>query len=421
MTVMSSLAEESLFTADDLPPASSYLIAYSGGADSTALLFRCHQLSALSGKLRAIHINHGLQKPASQWQQHCQDRCQQLQIPLIVEQAKLSSDSEQQARQARRFFFKKHLQPGEVLLTAHHLQDQAETVVFRLLRGSGINGLAGIRQQTNIGDNTIFRPFIQCSKKLLTDYLTEHDLDWVEDPSNQDLRFSRNHIRHQIIPRLQSHRVDALRQIAQTADNCAASERLLQELLPKKNPLNYNDLAIKLSAALLYHWLLERGQQPLPRQRLSAWVKDIKQAAKQSTPELYHHSYRLLHWRDKVYLLQPKSNPPDELTVSFEQCIVFPKNLGGLYFSTKLPYSQLIIRFSQTGEKILLSGQKHQKKIKKLYQQVQTPPWEKAVMPFLYHNQQLLAVGDYWLSADFYEQLKQHNCQYRWQKPAQLL
>lgn len=421
MTVMSSLAKESLFTADDLPPASSYLIAYSGGADSTALLFCCHQLFALSGKLRAIHINHGLQKSAKQWQQHCQDRCQQLHIPLIVEQAELGNDSEQQARQARRYFFRKNLKEGEVLLTGHHLQDQAETVVFRLLRGSGINGLSGIKQQTKIGENIIFRPFMQRSKKQLTDYLNKHNLDWVEDLSNQDLRFSRNHIRHQIIPKLQNYRTDALQQITQVAANCAASEQLLQQLLPRKNPLNHRHLTVKLSASLLYHWLLKQGQTPPPTHRLNSWIKDIERAAEYKRAELCHHDYRLLHWKNKTYLLKPKINPPDTLQTLFRKQIDFSEHLGGLYFSTELPYSRLTIRFAQSGEKILLSGQKHRKKVKKLYQQAQIPPWEKAVMPFLYHHHQLLAVGDQWLSADFDKQLKRYNCQYYWQKPSQLL
>lgn len=418
---MMQSAEQSLFVADDLPPASGYLIAYSGGVDSTALLWRCHQLLELHGRIRAIHINHGLQAAAEQWQQHCEQRCRQLHIPLLVERAELSADSEQQARQARRYFFSKHLQTGEVLLTAHHLQDQAETVIFRLLRGSGIKGLSGIRQHSEIDGHVVFRPFIKCLKKQLIDYVQEQGLDWVEDLSNQDLRFSRNYIRHQIIPKLQNYRADALPQIAQVADHCASSEQLLQALLPKGNPLDCRRLAVKLSATLLYHWLLERGQSPPPRQRLHAWVEDIERAAEQRIPELNQQSYRLLCWRKQVYLLKPKTNPPDELQVSFEPHIDFADDLGGLHFSKELPYSRLTVRFAQTGEKILLSGQTHRKKVKKLYQQQQIPPWEKQVMPFLYHRQQLLAVGDYWLSGDFKQQLKRHNCQYHWQKPAQLL
>ena len=186
----------------------SYLVAYSGGLDSHVLL---HLFASLAKKhdfikLRSVYIDHGLQDISAAWAEHCQDTADTLNIehcciPLHLNIT--SGDSlEAIARKARYGALKTHLQAGEVLLTAHHQDDQAETLLLQLLRGSGIDGLAAMPMKAHFSQGFHSRPLLDYSKQSLQDYAIKNGLKWITDPSNNDTRFDRNYLRNNIIPRL---------------------------------------------------------------------------------------------------------------------------------------------------------------------------------------------------------------------------
>ncbi len=209
-------------------------MAFSGGLDSTVLLHLLAQLARSEAlpALSALHVHHGLQAAADGWPAHCQVVCRSLGIPLRVErvQVAVGGSIEQAARDARYRAFQANLGEGQVLLTAQHLDDQAETLLFRLLRGAGLRGLAAMPASRPLGGGRLCRPLLGVSRAELEAYAQTHRLDWVEDPSNQDPRFSRNYLRREIMPRLASHWPQAVAGMARCAAHLREAEDLLAEL-----------------------------------------------------------------------------------------------------------------------------------------------------------------------------------------------
>ena len=177
-----------------LARSGGWCVAFSGGLDSTVLLHLLAQLARSEAlpALSALHVHHGLQAAADGWPAHCQAVCRSLGIPLRVErvQVAVGGSIEQAARDARYRAFQANLGEGQVLLTAQHLDDQAETLLFRLLRGAGLRGLAAMPASRPLGGGRLCRPLLGVSRAELEAYAQAHRLDWVEDPSNQDPRFA---------------------------------------------------------------------------------------------------------------------------------------------------------------------------------------------------------------------------------------
>ncbi|PCH55010.1 MAG: tRNA lysidine(34) synthetase TilS, partial [Legionellales bacterium] len=158
-------------------------VGYSGGLDSSVLL---HLLSQSQyTKIKAIHINHNISKFSADWQQHCVEFCNKLNISLICVQASVTLDAgdgpENAARKARYQAFKQHIAIDDVLLLAHHLQDQAETVLLRLFRGAGVKGLAAMQQISNIHGIKVVRPLLTTDKTILTQYAMDHKIKYIDD------------------------------------------------------------------------------------------------------------------------------------------------------------------------------------------------------------------------------------------------
>ncbi len=189
--------------AAQLPPRGGLVVGLSGGMDSVVLLHALRTCLATERMLRAIHIHHGLQAAADEWEQFCRELCRQWRIPLEVIRvsvAKSAAGLENRARIARYDAFARHLRRGEVLLLAHHLDDQLETVLLRLSRGAGPRGLSGIPSRRRLGEGALIRPLLHCAKAALRDYAEARGLRWMEDPSNLDTRFDRNFCRSQVLP-----------------------------------------------------------------------------------------------------------------------------------------------------------------------------------------------------------------------------
>lgn len=196
-------------------PAKAYLLAFSGGLDSHVLLHACSQLRTEWPDLnvRAIHIEHGLQAISAQWVQHCQTVCAALTIPLQVEYLNLTIAAGQSleavAREARYAAFAQHLQAGEMLLTAHHQNDQAETLLLHVMRGSGVDGLAAMPMIRPFAQGHLARLLLPFTRADLQQYAAYYQLAYIDDPSNADNRFERNFIRNQVMPLLKQRWVSS--------------------------------------------------------------------------------------------------------------------------------------------------------------------------------------------------------------------
>ena len=185
----------------------SIFIGYSGGPDSTALV---HLLSTLNAKqelnLKAIHINHNLSKHSSIWENHCVETCSKLNVNLITKSIEIKVDGgglESASRKARYRVFEKILTRDDQLLLGHHIDDVAETLIMRLMRGTGPDGMEGPKLKRSLGQGVLVRPFLGVSKKEILDYLKKHNIDYIKDDSNLSSDFDRNYLRNEIFPMLE--------------------------------------------------------------------------------------------------------------------------------------------------------------------------------------------------------------------------
>jgi tRNA(Ile)-lysidine synthase len=218
------------------PPAASapLCVAFSGGADSTALLGLLAAVPAVQGRLRALHIDHGLHPQSASWARACRACARVLKVPFATRRLALrrgrGQSLEALARAARYAALAQELRPAELLLTAHHLEDQLETVLLQLLRGAGLPGLAAMPAVTALGTGFLVRPLLGVARARLRAWLQQRGLPHLEDPSNRDAALDRNYLRHRVLPAVVSRWPGAARTLARTAGHIAQAQQLLDEL-----------------------------------------------------------------------------------------------------------------------------------------------------------------------------------------------
>ena len=224
---------------DALSPENKIFIAFSGGLDSTALLFLCNQ--ALKQKkiknLKAIHINHKLSKNSNNWEQHCESFCRTNNIEFESFKVKVSknrSSIEAQARQARYKIFESLLDANDQIILAHHRDDVFETILLRLFRGTGFDGLSGLNERRTLGKGEIIRPFLKLSKSDLKIFIDENNLSYVEDDTNLNNQFDRNFLRNEIVPSLEK-RWSRLSEKAALTSSTAKKKKLSLDFMLEKN------------------------------------------------------------------------------------------------------------------------------------------------------------------------------------------
>lgn len=395
--------------------APAWHIALSGGLDSSVLL---HLLASLARKhavppLSAIHVHHGLQAVADSWPAHCQRLCAQLDVPLRVETVQVAAGAsvERAAREARYAAFQQVVQAGEVLMLAQHRDDQAETLLFRLLRGAGVRGLAAMPRQRALGQGVLLRPLLDVSRAELEAYARINGVEWVEDPSNGDTQLSRNFLRHQALPVLTRHWPQAPVSLARTADHMREAQLLLDELaradiaaadtpgefawleLPSLELEPLSELSPARQRNALRHWLAERTE--LPDSAHWAGWEDLRDAQPDRAPiwrlargELHRADGRL--WWLTGQWLQPLAEPA--LWSDLATQLLLPGN-GLLTLSGAPPAGAVQVRYRQGGEVVALPQRGH-RDLKRLLNERRIPAFVRARLPLLYVDNQLLAVAN---------------------------
>ena len=396
----------------------AFLIGFSGGVDSTALLHLFAQLQKIHQfKLRAVHIHHGLSPNADDWLAHCQKFCQQLALPLIVEKVQLKGQSniEAEARQARYQAIKQCLAEDEVLVTAHHLDDQCETFLLALKRGSGVKGLAAMSEQSELFSVPIFRPLLSITKVQLEQYVMQHHLPVIFDESNDDIRYERNFLRKEVLPLLQQRWHNIGQAIARTARLCAEQQDLLQELLqPIFAQHLTQDGAFQLAQFATYSkakqkqllriWLAY-WHQPMPSQRqMTTLLEEVIAAQKDRQPELHLNHRVIRRYLDKLYLTPNyRILTQTQLPINIGETVVLPDDLGlvqcqqhaqYLFFDWQqkqlqiecyLNNPQISIRFHYSRQ-VKISPQAKRTDIKKVWQKLHVPPWQRNRIPLIFIN-----------------------------------
>ncbi|WP_461480491.1 tRNA lysidine(34) synthetase TilS [Porticoccus sp.] len=423
------------FTPDSLAPflprlhcAERCYVGYSGGLDSHVLLHALVRLLG-SGGVTPIHINHQLSPHAEQWQQHCLARCRDLGVDLSLEKVSVNVAGrglEDAARAARYQVFEQYLQPSSLLLLGHHADDQAETVLYRLLRGSGPRGLAGIPVSRALGAGELLRPLLNFTRRELQAYAEQHELVWVEDESNDETAFDRNFIRHRLLPPLAERWPDYASRIAHSASRCRDNEQLVamlaaQDLMgvcerPERLGWSVDLEALQgldelRQANLLHYW---PGHHHLPRpghRAVDAILNELLPAREDAEPLVSWSGAQLRRFRRRLYLL-PRSGetpmPPSE-TIAWDPSgpLVLPDGSRlevsvvpgrGVFFPAD---AKVEIRYRRGGERCKPLGRSGSNTLKKLFLEYGLEPWLRDRVPLIYVDGALAVVADLWICEGF--------------------
>ena len=402
------------------PVPTRYLVALSGGCDSVVLLHALQQIRSQlpCQSLQAVHIDHGLQTASAQWAQQCRQLCQQLSIPLHVIELHLAipkgESLEAVARHARYAAFDDYLQDNDMLLLAHHRNDQAETLLLQVMRGSGVTGLACMPVLTQRAGAWLARPLLQIGRDEIEHYARAHDLRWIDDPSNQDPRFDRNFLRHQILPLLQQRWPSVNTTLARVAQHQAEANTLLAELaqldLHTCSTDNQQRLIVSrlhtLSPArlrnVLRYWIAQICGEPMPDTiHLQRILTEVLPAAQDATPLVQWAGVQLRRYRDELYLESVAAEFDEQWQADWDlqSPLVLPTGEtlltrqvkgGGLRLDSAT--RTVRVQYRQGGERCRLPGRAHHHELKKLMQHWGVPPWQRERIPLVFVGQELAQI-----------------------------
>lgn len=401
-----------------LPRATRYLVAFSGGLDSTVLLHALAHRPRRRTPVYALHVNHGLHADAAKWALWCAAFCKSHGVvftdtSLAIPHAPGSS-LEAAAREARYAWLRAHMQPGDVLLTAHHQDDQLETFLLMALRGSGPAGLAAMPAAAPFGAGQLVRPLLGSPRAVLEAYAAQYDLQWLTDPSNADTRFDRNYLRREIAPRLRDRWPAAGETISRAARHCAAAVDLLDGLAARDwvaciradgaslSVARLAALASSRAAQCVRYWLARLGLPAPDEKRLGQLLGPMLTAGRDRAPNVVWAGVEVRRYRDGLYAMPPLPLAPgSEIVWDTRKPLVLPAGLGALHAPSKLAGESLTVRFRVGGEALQVAGQAHHRPVKKLLQEAGIVPWMRVRLPLIYQAGELVAVGDLWATAGF--------------------
>ena len=401
---------------------SRFVIAFSGGLDSTAL---AHALSSAGTgvPIIAIHIDHGLHDDSARWSEHCKAFAESLGVEYrsrkVTVQLESGKGPEASAREARYTALHADLEHGDWLLSAHHREDQAETLLLNLVRGSGPAGIAGIGAIRRFGPGWLARPLLDTDRGSLQDYADRHGLDWIDDPSNTDRRFDRNFLRHDILPRLKARWPDIAARLQRSASHAGEAATLLADLAAidvealgghaERLPVDgLMALTPGRQRNVLRYSLRLLGLSTPTALQLETILKEVLPAREDAQPHVSWPGASVRRYRNGLYLLpEILADAPVSASVDGEK-LPLGAGLGVLHFergaehglSATILERGLRLDVRQGGEEFRPYGQGHTRKLKKLLQEEGVVPWMRDRLPLLYSGDQLVAVGDLWIADD---------------------
>ena len=441
-----ALAEQRLLHAlEQVPESSHYLIALSGGLDSSCLLRLAVPVLRSKGALvEAVHVNHGLSDNASDWEAFCLRLSNELGVHCYIErvQVKVHGDGwEAAARKARYQAFSHYLRADSVLLLAHHLDDQLETVMMRILQRRHVMTLSGIPQQRLLATGVLFRPWLTERRDVLLQIARANDWEWVEDESNQDQRFTRNRVRNRLLPDLFERNSSLESSIIALSRAALALKKVEERLMSwafdycegKTHKLSVPALLSLSDAAqrqLLRFWIDHLGVEQPPDSILNRVWREVLNAKPDSSPMLQWGGVRLHRFADMLFVLPAGSTktlpelaykvPLSELPGKW-QVGVYTLSLALLksandvdsesvsndgpcecrdVLSLPAEASELLVRNRRPGDRFA-SGGGNTQELKKLWRNLGIPPWWRSHMPLLEFEGALLWAGPGLIAPEF--------------------
>ena len=439
-------------------PGDTLLVGFSGGLDSIALLHVLAASPTMQARgLRAIHVHHGLHADAGAWAEHCQRACAQQGVPLTTVRTVVDRDAghgpEAAARHARHAAFAAELRDDEILVLAHHRDDQAETFLLRALRASGPDGLGAMRPWRRFGHGWLWRPLLDVPRAELSAYAQHHGLRWIEDPSNADTNLDRNFLRHRMLPLLRERWPHADAAFARSAalsaeavDLLDADDALAQAAARSADPNTLDvdtlvSLPIARRARVLRRWIGELGLPPLPSEGVDHIESDLLGAASDAEAAFAWSSAVIRRWRTLLYADWKRLPLPHDWQTTWDGRAPLRLPTGDtlrleLVEAASAPNSssngpeaerpqagtapgmaaptgfdrKLRVHARRGGERITLPGRTHSHALKHVLQDFGIPPWQRERMPLLSDSGGVvLAAGDVVCSREFDAWLRAHD------------
>ena len=435
-------AQRLLHILRSLPAANAYVVGFSGGADSTALL---HALASIRADVdlpvSAVHVNHGIHPQAGSWQHFCESFCRQLGIELTCLDIKLDKRSgkglEAEARHLRYEAISGLLGPGDCLLTAHHADDQAETLLLNLMRGSGVEGLTAMPSSRPLGEGFLQRPLLQFKNSALKEYLRKHDVEWIEDPSNQSMNHDRNFVRYEVIPLLEQRWPEVSQRLLLTREAMSDARRLLEALAEDylaSNLVNPFVLGLtrrclekpELLKLVIRYWIKQSDAPGIPAYKLGTLCDQVRQDVSGRKVALHWEGWSLRLYRDQLWL-QPESvisACPSRIWPDDRNWLELGGDIGRLTLTRTGEVTDAINAESPDGELVvgnridlaeqsICHGGVH-KRLKNIFQLAGIPHWLRDSIPLCSLDGELAAVGDWCLSDRFTRWLKENSLTLKW-------
>ncbi|GAA6173068.1 tRNA lysidine(34) synthetase TilS [Colwellia sp. KU-HH00111] len=424
------------------------VIAYSGGVDSQVLLHAIATLKQQSptpitilDNVTVCHVNHGLSVNAQAWQLFAQQTCDKFGLTLKVCQVNVQAQAQQSlealARDARyQALHSIYAQPS-LIITGHHSDDQAETLLLALKRGSGLKGLSAMAAETKKAKDLLVRPLLEITRTEIIDYAKTHALTWIEDESNTDTRFDRNFIRNEIMPLLNKRWPSITRTINRSSEHCLEGQLLLDELANEDlsrcqqavDCLSVTALA-ELSQARfnnLIRYFLEQNHCIMPSSEQLSQLHLQLAAADDKNPAVKVGQYYLRRFKGRLFLTADFEDvsewQTDLLLAKTSSKVVLPNKLGKVncvittanevdensqYLKLPKPGQKITISFTHTNPKCLPDYRQHSRSLKKVLQELAIPPWQRKRIPFLYYDDTLVAAVGLFVCQAYMANSKKH-------------
>ncbi|EGU42882.1 cell cycle protein MesJ [Vibrio ichthyoenteri ATCC 700023] len=393
------------------------VLAFSGGVDSRLLLALLSRYQQESGAhCIAVHVHHGLSDNADVWASQCQQWCKEVAIECLIERVQLDYDGqsvEACAREARYQALAQHVSQGDILLTGQHSDDQLETFLLALKRGSGPKGLSAMAQAMPWREGVLLRPLLRVRRDEIERVAHELQLQWVEDESNQDTRFDRNFIRHQVAPILKQRWPHIHTSVQRSAELCAEQEALLAELLTEQlhtlladdGSLSIEGLAEKsdrVRMQLLRMWFAHAKLRMPSRGHLTLIWQQVALAVEDANPNLVLAQVQIRRFAQRLYQVLPTQSVSEwQAPLFIGQAVSLPEQLGTLHLSADVAgemtfseqqLAQLSVRFNPEGLTAHPIGRGHSRKLKKLFQEYGVPSWLRRRTPIVMCGDEVAAV-----------------------------
>lgn len=416
-------------------------VAYSGGVDSHVLLSALEKIIP-GEQISAIHINHNLSPESEQWQQHCARVCDQLSIAFHSASVSIASQGdgiEAAARKTRYQVFEQCIGENDLLLMAHHLDDQIETFFLRLMRGAGVDGLSAMPEIRQLAQGRIGRPLLSINKAQIENYARQNQLDWIEDESNAEEKFDRNFLRNQVLPLISTRWPMYRKPVARTIELMQQAKKItgrqvnpeLQHRLTADNGLKTPGLLEmdRVQAInLLREWIRFLNEQSPSQLQLSTILDQVVAAQQDAQPKLVIKDYSIRRFKTAIYLVKPLESI-EQSSISLDgETEVAVKGAGNM----KLVKSQLTnirvpliaehflplqVRFSHIDLRITPVGRNGSRDLKRLLQEYRVKPWIRSRIPLLFSGENLVAVGDLFVVEGYQAQLNETGYSLCWKQP----